>query len=165
MKQITNTLFSTSSAVGLLTALAQTTRLDIFRRLVVAGTQGMPAGEIAAFVGCSATVLSFHLKEMRFAGLINAEQQGRFVIYRANFTAMTGLISYLTENCCARDGAVNTITALNQCCPTPSALSKPVNPKVSNALQKTAHSMPASAAATVAKRKAAAKPTTKGVRS
>jgi len=88
-------------AVRLLGALAHDSRLAIFRALVVAGPEGMAAGEIAQQLGLAPSSLSFHLKDLSHADLVKSRQDGRFVIYTANFEAMTGLIGFLTENCCA----------------------------------------------------------------
>jgi ArsR family transcriptional regulator, arsenate/arsenite/antimonite-responsive transcriptional repressor len=93
-----------ADAVTRLAALAQQTRLALFRRLVEAGHTGLSAGVIAERVGVAAPTLSFHLKELTRAGLIRAAQQGRHVIYTADFDAMNALIAYLTENCCRMDG-------------------------------------------------------------
>ncbi|MBB5505479.1 ArsR/SmtB family transcription factor [Paraburkholderia atlantica] len=88
-------------AVRALGALAHDSRLAIFRLLVVAGPEGMPAGEIAQQLGMASSSLSFHLKDLSQAELVKPRQDGRFVIYTANFDAMTDLIGFLTENCCA----------------------------------------------------------------
>jgi DNA-binding transcriptional ArsR family regulator len=82
-------------------ALAQEHRLTLFRLLVQAGEHGMPAGAIAEKLGVPNSSLSFHLTQLRGAGLITQERQHRSLIYRANYPAMNGLIDYLTENCCA----------------------------------------------------------------
>jgi DNA-binding transcriptional ArsR family regulator len=92
-----------SSAVKALAALAQETRLSIFRMLAHAGPTGLAAGEIAAAVGVSPTNLSFPLKELANAGLARSRQDGRYVFYSANHGHMSTLVAYLTENCCARD--------------------------------------------------------------
>ena len=89
-----------SIAVTVLAALAQETRLSAFRTLVVAGEKGLPAGEIAERLGVPANTLSFHLKELSRAGIVNSRCDGRFVIYCADFAAMRGLIDYLSEECC-----------------------------------------------------------------
>ena len=81
-------------------ALAQETRLGIYRLLVVAGPEGMAAGAIAEALAIPAATLSFHLKELSIAGLVRWRQDGRFVIYAANFDTMNGVVSFLTENCC-----------------------------------------------------------------
>ncbi|TAM06764.1 MAG: transcriptional regulator [Paraburkholderia sp.] len=88
-------------AVRALGALAHDSRLAIFRLLVVAGQDGMAAGEIAQQLGLAPSSLSFHLKDLSHAELVTPRQDGRFVIYTANFDAMTELIGFLTENCCA----------------------------------------------------------------
>jgi ArsR family transcriptional regulator len=67
---------------------------------VVAGPEGLAAGDIAQQLGVSPSGLSFHLKDLSYAGLLSARQDGRFIFYSANFDAMTGLIRFLTENCC-----------------------------------------------------------------
>ncbi|MFM0079112.1 metalloregulator ArsR/SmtB family transcription factor [Paraburkholderia sediminicola] len=87
--------------VRALGALAHESRLAIFRLLVIAGPDGMAAGEIAQQLALSPSSLSFHLKDLSHAELVTPRQDGRFIIYSANFDAMTGLIGFLTENCCA----------------------------------------------------------------
>jgi DNA-binding transcriptional ArsR family regulator len=86
--------------VKALAALAQTTRLAIFRLLVSAGPEGMAAGQIAQKLKVSPATLSFHFKALSHAGLVESRQDGRFVYYAANFTVMNGMVDYLTENCC-----------------------------------------------------------------
>ncbi|AJX32841.1 ArsR/SmtB family transcription factor [Burkholderia oklahomensis] len=88
-------------AIRALGALAHESRLAIFRLLVVTGTDGLPAGEIAQRLELAPSRLSFHLKDLSHAELVKSRQEGRFVIYTANFDAMNGLIGFLTENCCA----------------------------------------------------------------
>lgn len=88
-------------AVSSLAALAQESRLAVFRALIQAGPDGMAATKIAELVGTAPSSLSFHLKEMSHAGLISSRQDGRFVIYSANYTAMNELIAFLTDNCCS----------------------------------------------------------------
>jgi DNA-binding transcriptional ArsR family regulator len=88
------------SAVKALAALAQDSRLAIFRLLVQQGPNGMSAGKIGAALGIPPSSLSFHLKELAHAGLVVARQESRFVIYSANYDSMTALIAFLTENCC-----------------------------------------------------------------
>lgn len=90
----------TTDAVKALAALAQETRLGIFRALVQAGSEGLPAGRIAEAVGAAASTLSFHLKELAGAGLVRARQDGRFIFYTADYAAMSELVSFLTEKCC-----------------------------------------------------------------
>lgn len=95
----------TSSVVAALAALAQETRLNVYRLLVEHAPEGLPAGQIAARLGLPASSLSFHLKELAHAGLIASRQDGRFLWYRADLDEMNGLVAYLTENCC-RSSAV-----------------------------------------------------------
>lgn len=90
----------TNNAVTALAALAHDSRLSVFRLLVEAGPEGLPAGEISSRIGLAASSLSFHLKELSHAGLIRSRQAGRYVIYSANFGAMNALVGFLTENCC-----------------------------------------------------------------
>ncbi len=92
------------SAITALGALAQEHRLALFRLLVQAGDKGMAAGAIADALGVPNSSLSFHLAQLRTAGLIMQERQHRSLIYRANYPAMNGLVDYLTENCCAGAG-------------------------------------------------------------
>jgi len=88
------------SAVEALGALAQEHRLALFRLLVQAGEKGLPAGAIAEKLGVPNSSLSFHLAQLRTAGLILQERQHRSLIYRANYSAMNALVAYLMENCC-----------------------------------------------------------------
>ncbi|MCG6954251.1 MAG: metalloregulator ArsR/SmtB family transcription factor [Betaproteobacteria bacterium] len=90
----------TKKVVDALAALAQPSRLAIYRALVQAGPDGLPAGAIAAALGLPPATLSFHLTQLAHAGLVQGRPQGRFVIYTADFAAMNDLIGYLTENCC-----------------------------------------------------------------
>lgn len=94
-------LMDLGAAVTALGALAQEHRLALFRLLVQAGEDGMAAGAIAEALGVPNSSLSFHLSQLRTAGLITQERQHRSLIYRANYPAMNRLIDYLTENCCA----------------------------------------------------------------
>ena len=94
----------TKNIISALSALAQETRLAIFRLLVETGPQGMPVGAIAEKLSLANATLSFHLKELTNAGLTLATPNGRSIIYSANFATMNGLVDYLTENCCAGDG-------------------------------------------------------------
>ena len=90
----------TKEAVRALGALAQETRLSIFRLLIAAGPEGVPAGRIGEKLDVPAATLSFHLKELSHAGLVSSRQVGRFVYYMADFDAMAALMSFLTQNCC-----------------------------------------------------------------
>ena len=90
-----------------LAALAQESRLAIFRLLMEQGPQGLIVSKIAEALGLAAATLSFHLKELSHAGLIEARQEGRFIHYSANFDAVSELIACLTQNCCAGSGSKN----------------------------------------------------------
>jgi ArsR family transcriptional regulator, arsenate/arsenite/antimonite-responsive transcriptional repressor len=89
-----------TQAVDTLSALAQETRLGIFRLLVEAGAEGMAAGRIGEKMELPPATLSFHLAHLARAGLARSRQDGRFVIYSADFQTMNALVGYLTENCC-----------------------------------------------------------------
>jgi ArsR family transcriptional regulator, arsenate/arsenite/antimonite-responsive transcriptional repressor len=93
-------MMKSTQVVKALAALAQPTRLAIFRLLVVQGTDGMAAGQVAEKLKVSPATLSFHFKTLSHAGLIESRQDGRFIYYTANFTVMNGMLDYLTENCC-----------------------------------------------------------------
>ena len=90
-------------ALAALAGLAQKSRLAVFRHLVELGPAGACPGDIAEAIGIAAPTLSFHLRTLSQAGLIDAEQNGRSITYRANFAAMQALIGYLGENCCGGD--------------------------------------------------------------
>ncbi len=89
------------TALPIFEALSSGIRLDVFRLLVRVGPAGMVAGELSAALDVPPTNLSFHLKTLTHAGLVSAEQEGRFQRYRANMALMRELIAYLTEECCA----------------------------------------------------------------
>ena len=95
--------------IGALGALAHEHRLAIFRLLVERGPAGLPAGKIAERVGLVPSSLTFHLQNLQRAGLIGQRRESRQLIYSADFTAMTSLVGYLTDNCCKESAA--------QCCP------------------------------------------------
>jgi DNA-binding transcriptional ArsR family regulator len=90
-----------SQALLSFAALAGETRLRIVRRLVRAGPQGMPAGEIAEAMDVSPSNMSFHLKELERAGLLGARREARSIIYAANYKSLRGLIQFLMKDCCA----------------------------------------------------------------
>ena len=96
----------TAEAVKALAALAQDTRLAVYRLLVQQGPEGMSAGAIAEHLDLPAATLSFHLKELAYAGMAQSRQDGRFVYYSANYARMNALLCYLTENCCQGEGAL-----------------------------------------------------------
>lgn len=109
----------TKQVLAALAALAQESRLAIFRLLIQAGPAGLPAGKIGEELGIASSALSFHLKELVHAGLVTARQEGRFVIYTAQFDTMSGLVGFLTENCCA--GVPCGIDTPGSACPPPAA--------------------------------------------
>lgn len=90
----------TSQTVKMLSALAQESRLSIFRLLVQQGPEGLPVGTIGETLGIPNATLSFHLKELLHAGLVTSRQSGRFVYYAPVIDAMNDLVGFLTENCC-----------------------------------------------------------------
>ncbi|MDR0780581.1 MAG: metalloregulator ArsR/SmtB family transcription factor [Pseudomonadales bacterium] len=90
----------TKQAVTALAAIAQESRLAVFRLLIQAGPAGMAAGKIGEATGIPPSSLSFHLKELAHADMVTSRQQGRFVIYEANFSKAAALVAFLTENCC-----------------------------------------------------------------
>ena len=97
---IGNIEMKAQAAIHALGALANEHRLAVFRLLVQAGPDGMPAGAIADAIGLPASSLSFHLAHLTRAGLIEQRRESRSLIYSADFTAMNGLVGFLTENCC-----------------------------------------------------------------
>ncbi|WP_019936410.1 helix-turn-helix transcriptional regulator [Bordetella sp. FB-8] len=103
-------------AVSSLVALAHTQRLRIFRALVVAGPDGLVPSILAERLGVARNALSFHLKELAHADLVTIEQQGRNLIYRADFPRMNGLLGYLTEHCC--QGGICEVNAAGNACQT-----------------------------------------------
>jgi DNA-binding transcriptional ArsR family regulator len=90
----------TKQTLAALSALAQESRLAVFRLLVQVGPEGMAASRIGERLDIAPSSLSFHLKELAHAGLISPRQDGRFIIYSADIDTMNGLIGFLTENCC-----------------------------------------------------------------
>lgn len=116
-----------TNAVTALAALAQSSRLAIFRLLVEAGPAGLAAGRIGETLGLAPATLSFHLKELHRADLILSSQDGRFIYYRANFQAMNSLLAYLTENCCRTVCGPTACGTAGDCSPTASP--PPARPK------------------------------------
>ena len=88
------------AVIAALSALAQETRLDVYRLLVQAGPVGLPAGELGQRLGLPSPTLSFHLAQLKHAGLVTYRRESRSIIYTANYAAMNDLLAYLTENCC-----------------------------------------------------------------
>lgn len=104
----------TTQAVEALAALAQKSRLEIYRLLVAAGPEGLPAGQIGEKLELPPATLSFHLAHLARAGLAKSRQEGRFVIYTADFRSMNLLVGFLTDNCCK--GARNeTVSRTRRC--------------------------------------------------
>ena len=103
-------------AVAALAALAQDNRLDVFRLLVKAGPEGMPAGSVANALKLAPNTLTFHFDRLRDAGLVTVRRDGRSMIYSAQFDTMNGLLAYLTENCC--QGAPEICASTAYCKPT-----------------------------------------------
>jgi DNA-binding transcriptional ArsR family regulator len=104
------------TVVKALAALAQTSRLEIFRSLVVAGQAGLTPGSMAESLGVAPNTLSFHLKELVHADLVTQERIGRNLIYRAQFDRMNAVLAYLTQNCCQGEPCLT--EAATQCkCP------------------------------------------------
>jgi ArsR family transcriptional regulator len=89
-----------TDAVAALAALAQDNRLDVFRLLVEAGPEGMPAGAVAIALDLAPNTLTFHFDRLRAAGLVTVRRDGRSMIYAGRFETMNALLAYLTENCC-----------------------------------------------------------------
>jgi len=89
-----------SNAVAALAALAQDNRLDVYRLLVQAGPDGLPAGQVAAALKLAPNTLTFHFDRLRGAGLVSVRRDGRSMIYAARYETMNALLGYLTENCC-----------------------------------------------------------------
>jgi ArsR family transcriptional regulator len=97
-----------SNAVAALAALAQDNRLDVYRLLVQAGQDGLPAGQVAERLMLAPNTLTFHFDRLRVAGLVTVRREGRSMIYAARYDTMNALLSYLTENCCGGGtGATN----------------------------------------------------------
>ena len=89
-----------TDAVAALAALAQDNRLDVFRLLVQAGPEGMPAGAVATALDLAPNTLTFHFDRLRGAGLVTVRRDGRSMIYAAQFETMNSLLAFLTDNCC-----------------------------------------------------------------
>jgi DNA-binding transcriptional ArsR family regulator len=105
----------TKNAATTLAALAQDSRLEIFRLLVQAGPRGMAAGQVAERLNLAPSVLTFHFDRLRFAGLVTVRRDGRSMIYAARFDVMNDLIAFLTENCC--QGAAEACAPVPVCKP------------------------------------------------
>lgn len=101
----------TKDIIAALAALAQESRLAVFRLLVQAGPEGLAASKIAEQLDIPPSSLSFHLKELMHADMVNQKKEGRSLIYSANFNTMNGLLGFLTENCCGGNPCAKTSTA------------------------------------------------------
>lgn len=112
---MSTTAFDEPQALKALTALAQAQRLRAFKALVVAGPEGLTPGTLAQQLDSAPSALSFHLKELAHSGLVDIEQRGRNLIYRANFGHMNGLLAYMTMHCCQGEACEVTDTT-NKCC-------------------------------------------------
>jgi ArsR family transcriptional regulator, arsenate/arsenite/antimonite-responsive transcriptional repressor len=116
------------TAVLALGALAQETRLTIFRLLVEAGPEGLAAGCIGETLKVPGATLSFHLKELARTGLVSSKQEKQFIYYAVDFKRMADLMTYLTQNCCQgmpQECLTVVETALGRCCPPQSKSKKP----------------------------------------
>lgn len=102
-------------AIAAFGALSQDTRLQIVRLLVKAGPDGIPAGALADEIGVSASNMSFHLKELERAGLASTRREARSIIYKADYSALGGLIHFLMQDCCAGHPEI-CVPALDPCC-------------------------------------------------
>jgi ArsR family transcriptional regulator, arsenate/arsenite/antimonite-responsive transcriptional repressor len=109
-------------AVAALAALAQDSRLDVYRLLVQAGPEGMPAGRVAEKLDLAPNTLTFHFDRLRDAGLVTVRRDGRSMIYAARFETMNGLLAFLTENCC--QGAAEACAPARACKPVRAKRSK-----------------------------------------
>ena len=101
-------------ALTALAALAQENRLDVFRLLVQAGPEGMPAGSVATALRLAPNTLTFHFDRLREAGLVAVRRDGRSMIYAARYETMDALLGYLTENCC-QDASCDAVATAAAC--------------------------------------------------
>jgi ArsR family transcriptional regulator, arsenate/arsenite/antimonite-responsive transcriptional repressor len=104
-----------AQVVKALSALAQPTRLALYRLLVERGPDGMAAGQVAEKLKVSPATLSFHFRTLSHAGLIESRQDGRFIYYAANFKVMNDMLAYLTENCCGGNQAACAVPVKKKC--------------------------------------------------
>lgn len=136
-------IMEANTAVRSLGALAQATRLEIFRLLVREGPDGVPAGEIGERLAIPAPTLSFHLAQLARAGLVLSRRDGRSIRYAANFGGMNALLTYLTEDCCQGRPEICSITAARAGCAEPA--SAPARKSLRKATGGSSHETPASA--------------------
>jgi DNA-binding transcriptional ArsR family regulator len=102
-----------TAVIKALAALAQSSRLEVFRSLVVAGEAGLTPGALSETLGVAPNTLSFHLKELVHADLVTQERVGRNLVYRAQYDRMNAVLAYLTQNCC--QGQACLTEAATQC--------------------------------------------------
>ncbi len=102
------------NVLAALAALAHETRLDVFRRLARGGREGVPAGQVAAELALAPATLSFHLKELRGAGLVTSEREGRVIRYAPDFAVIGEVVGYLGENCCRDAGGCGPAPAVRR---------------------------------------------------
>lgn len=114
-----------TDAVAALAALAQDNRLGVYRLLVQAGPEGLPAGHIAEKLGLAPNTLTFHFDRLRAAGLVTVRRDGRSMIYAARFETMNALVAYLTDNCCG--GAPEQCAPVAACKPSAKRSKQPVS--------------------------------------
>ena len=115
-----------SNAVAALAALAQDNRLDVYRLLVQAGPEGLPAGQVAAALKLAPNTLTFHFDRLRGAGLVSVRRDGRSMIYAARYDTMNELLGYLTENCCQGRAGQCAPAARTKRTPAPARRKEPV---------------------------------------
>ena len=105
----------TIAVIKALAALAQSSRLEVFRSLVVAGEAGLTPGALSESLGVAPNTLSFHLKELVHADLVTQERVGRNLVYRAQYDRMNAVLAYLTQNCCQGQACLTEATTQCKC--------------------------------------------------
>ena len=103
------------AVIKALAALAQSSRLEVFRSLVVAGESGLTPGALSESLGVAPNTLSFHLKELVHADLVTQERVGRNLVYRAQYDRMNAVLAYLTQNCCQGQACLTEATTQCKC--------------------------------------------------
>jgi DNA-binding transcriptional ArsR family regulator len=103
------------AVIKALAALAQSSRLEVFRSLVVAGEAGLTPGALSESLGVAPNTLSFHLKELVHADLVTQERVGRNLVYRAQYDRMNAVLAYLTQNCCQGQACLTEATTQCKC--------------------------------------------------
>ena len=115
VEQWKHEMMKPAQVVKALSALAQPTRLEVYRLLVQRGPEGLAAGQVAEKLKVSPATLSFHFRTLSHAGLIGSRQEGRFIYYAANFKVMNEMLAYLTENCCGGHQASCAVPVKKKC--------------------------------------------------